>query len=89
MLAKKKKRMTATAVLAILLIALISWIWWANTALELNIYRIASGGLPDGFDGYRIAHVSDLHNGRANIPDNSIRFRPVVGPFQCFHCFAV
>lgn len=62
MLAKKKKRMTATAVLAILLIALISWIWWANTALELNIYRIASGGLPDGFDGYRIAHVSDLHN---------------------------
>lgn len=30
--------------------------------MELNTYTIASSRLPDAFDGYRIAHVSDLHN---------------------------
>ena len=33
-----------------------------NTALELNTYTISSERLPEAFDGYRIAHVSDLHN---------------------------
>lgn len=30
--------------------------------MELNTYTISSRGLPDAFDGYRIAQVSDLHN---------------------------
>ena len=33
-----------------------------NRSLELNTYVAASDGLPDGFDGYRIVHISDLHN---------------------------
>ena len=35
---------------------------WGNTALELNTYTIVSSRLPESFDGYRIAHISDLHN---------------------------
>jgi len=62
MTAKKKKLIIVLAVVAALLIALIVWIAWGNSALELNTYTITSDRLPEAFDGYRIAHVSDLHN---------------------------
>ena len=61
MTAKKKKFIWLAAV-AIVLVALVIWIAWGNTALELNTYTISSSKLPQSFDGYRIAHVSDLHN---------------------------
>ena len=50
------------AVVAAVLIALVIWIAWGNTALELNTYTVTGARLPECFDGYRIAHVSDLHN---------------------------
>ena len=49
-------------VLAGILLVLIVWTAWGNTALERNTYTISSRELPDAFDGYRIAQVSDLHN---------------------------
>ena len=58
----KKKSSIILAVVAAILFALIAWIIWGNTALELNTYTISSSKLPQSFDGYRIAHVSDLHN---------------------------
>ena len=58
----KKKRIIALAVVAAILLALIIWTAWGNTALQLNVYTISSDRLPEAFDGYRIAHVSDLHN---------------------------
>lgn len=42
--------------------ALILWIFWANTAPELTTYTLKSLKLPESFSGFRIAHVSDLHN---------------------------
>lgn len=57
----KKKRWIITGA-ALVLLALIIWTAWGNTALELNTYAVSSDTLPDVFDGYRIAHVSDLHN---------------------------
>ncbi len=58
----KKKRTCIFAGVAILLLVLVVWTVWSNTALELNTYMVGSKELPDAFDGYRIAHVSDLHN---------------------------
>ena len=58
----KKKKFIFLAVVAIVLVALVIWIAWSNTALELNTYTVSSAKLPESFDGYRIAHVSDLHN---------------------------
>ena len=58
----KKKRIIVLAVVATILLALVIWTAWGNKALELNRYTISSGRLPETFDGYRIAHVSDLHN---------------------------
>lgn len=49
-------------VLADIFLVLIVWTVWENTALERNTYTIRSPELPDVFDGYRIAQVSDLHN---------------------------
>ncbi len=57
----KKKRIIAAA-LAAAFLALIIWTAWGNTALELNEYIVTSEKLPSAFDGFRIAHVSDLHN---------------------------
>lgn len=58
----KKKRIIVLAVVAAALLILIIWTAWGNTALELNTYTVSSDRLPEAFDGYRIAHVSDLHN---------------------------
>ena len=57
-----KRRKIILAGIAVLLVALFIWTVWSNTALKLNTYTLTSSALPDAFDGYRIAHVSDLHN---------------------------
>jgi len=56
--AVKKKKYLWLAALAVLAV----WIAWGNTALELNTYTVVSSRLPQSFDGFRIAHISDLHN---------------------------
>lgn len=56
------KKILIFSALAAILAALIIWIVWGNTTLELTAYTISSSRLPKSFDGYRIAQVSDLHN---------------------------
>ena len=56
------KKIILLVILAVILIALIIWVIWSNKALQLNGYTITSTRLPESFDGYRIAHISDLHN---------------------------
>lgn len=46
MTAKKKKPIIALAVVSALLTALILWIIWGNTALQLNKYTVSSERLP-------------------------------------------
>jgi predicted MPP superfamily phosphohydrolase len=46
----------------VFLAAIIGYTAWGNTALEQNSYQISSEQIPSSFDGFRIAHVSDLHN---------------------------
>lgn len=57
---QKKTRFITISIIVV--VAFIYLIVWGNTALELNTYTISSSMLPNAFDGYRIAHVSDLHN---------------------------
>ena len=59
---RRKRKIVVFTVAAVILAALIILTAWGNTALELNSYTISSDKLPEVFDGYRIAHVSDLHN---------------------------
>ena len=48
--------------LFLFLAVLLMWALWENTALEITEYAVTSDELPDAFDGFRIAQVSDLHN---------------------------
>ena len=59
MTAKKK---IIIGIIAAIFLALVSWTIWGNTALELNCCTVTGEELPEAFDGFRIAHVSDLHN---------------------------
>ena len=56
----KKKLVIALILTAILLF--IVWVFWANSAVELNAVTVVRPDLPAQFHGYRIAHVSDLHS---------------------------
>ena len=64
-----KKRAIISAIVFIILICLTLWIIWGNTALERSVYTVRSERLPEAFAGYRIAHISDLHN--AQIGDHN------------------
>ena len=57
--------------LIVLLIALIVWTIWGNTALMINKVTISSSRIPSSFSGFRIAQVSDLHN--AEFGENNVR----------------
>ena len=61
----KRKLLIGTALGA----ALAGWLWWGNTAVMTSEFTIESSRLPAGFDGFRIAQISDLHNAEFG-PDN-------------------
>ena len=58
----KRNRNVLLLVSLVVLVCLIAWTIWGNTALEVNEYEIQSDRIPQGFAGFRIAQVSDLHN---------------------------
>ena len=58
----KRKNKKILFIISLILITLIGWTLWGNTALEVNEYEIASDRIPEAFSGFRIAQVSDLHN---------------------------
>ena len=59
---KKLNKKTVLIVSVLIILAIGIWILWSNTALEVNKYEIMSDRIPQGFDGFRIAQISDLHN---------------------------
>ena len=65
----KKIRKLLIPTVFVLAIAVIAWILWANTALELNTVVLQEKTLPDGFDGFRIAHISDFHSSGKLVDD--------------------
>lgn len=59
----KMKRITVFLIILTFIISVFAlWVLWGNTAVELNEYTVQSEGIPQNFDGYRIAHISDFHN---------------------------
>ncbi|MBQ8001789.1 MAG: metallophosphoesterase [Ruminococcus sp.] len=65
MITNKKKPRILLIILCLLLLICIGTVLGGvicNKALELNTYTVASRDLPESFQGFRIAHVSDLHN---------------------------
>lgn len=60
---KEKTIKVMWMVLIILVACLIAlWLYSENTTLQVNRQTITNSKLPESFDGYKIAHVSDFHN---------------------------
>ena len=58
-----KKQKTIGAVFLVVLVLFTAWVLWANTALTVTNVTLTEENLPEVFDGYKIAHISDLHDG--------------------------
>ncbi len=56
------KKKYLKVILVILLLVLVLWTIWGNVTVGITRYSITSDQLPDPFDGFKIAVVSDLHN---------------------------
>ena len=41
---------------------MVSWVIWGNLSIETNHLTVTSKDLPEAFDNFSIAHISDLHN---------------------------
>ena len=54
---KKKKYLTIT-----ILSLLAFWLYWTNSNITTTNIQIERAEIPTAFDGFKIAHVSDLHN---------------------------
>jgi len=59
---KSKKRKIVLLVLLLILVGLSVWIYWGNTSIQTTQIRINSEKIPASFDGFKIVHISDLHN---------------------------
>ena len=60
---KNKKRFyVLLSVLLAFLVAAVALIIHGNVTIQVTNIEISSEKIPDAFSGYRIAHVSDLHN---------------------------
>ncbi len=57
---QKKRALLLSAVL--LLAALVIWTIWGNCTIQTTFYPVYDFRLPPGFEEYRIAQISDLHN---------------------------
>lgn len=46
----------------ICILVLLIWTLWGNKAVQVTDLPLVLDHLPEGFEGFRIAHLSDLHN---------------------------
>ena len=70
------KRLFKKALPLLLAALAVLWLWWGNNTLSVEEYAFSSQRLPQGWDGARIVHLSDLH-GKAFGRDSARLLRAV------------
>ncbi len=58
----KNRKFIVIFVTFIILIGLFAFFSWQNNSITVNKITFTSEKVPEAFDGYRILHISDLHN---------------------------
>ena len=61
-MSRHKRKYIILLCIGLIGIFLAIWTIWSNKALMVSEISISSDHLPSSFSGYRIAHISDLHN---------------------------
>ena len=56
------KKYIIAAILILVMVTGLLWMLWGNLTVGLTTISVEESNLPAAFDGYRIAHISDLHN---------------------------
>lgn len=59
---KKSKNKKIIILLSVVILIFVFWVVWGNLTLDVNTYTLESETLPESFDGFKIAHLSDLHD---------------------------
>ncbi len=59
---KRLLKRTLISTRIVLLLILIIWTVWCNSALMISKSTVSSSHIPSAFNGFRIAQVSDLYN---------------------------
>ena len=59
---RKIKNRTTIILVMLLISIMVSWVIWGNLSVETNKLTVTSKDLPEAFDNFSIAHISDLHN---------------------------
>lgn len=70
-----KSRKHITLIICLVLFTVLAvWTLWGNTALMTNMIRLtlSDNRLPASFSGFRIAHVSDLHNAEFGVGNTKL-----------------
>lgn len=58
----KNKKVYILGAIVLIFSIIVYLIIWENNMIEINEIQISDSNLPSSFSGYRVAHVSDLHN---------------------------
>ena len=72
MIMKKWNKKHWLCCIAISLVVISAWILLGNTQLEITEYYVSSSRIPDTFDGFEIAQISDLHNAEFGEENSSL-----------------
>ena len=59
---RKIKNRTTIILVMLLISIMVSWVIWGNLSVETTKLTVTSKDLPEAFDKFSIAHISDLHN---------------------------
>ncbi|GAB2319718.1 metallophosphoesterase [Alkalibacterium sp. s-m-22] len=60
------KKIISYSTILLLIIMTAGYLYYQNNAIELSIYDFEHEDIPESFEGYKIAQVSDLHNKEFN-----------------------
>lgn len=58
----KKKTILGLCMASALVAGTAGWLWWGNRAVMVHTISVTDQRLPQEFEGFRIAQISDLHN---------------------------
>ena len=57
-----KKMLDRKMIILVMISIIVSWVIWGNLSVETSRSIVTSKDLPEAFDKFTIAHISDLHN---------------------------